>query len=292
VNADHDRDRALDQALKATLGRGADAPNTPACLDAETLAAWMDGGLDAPSVVMAEAHASHCARCQALIGTLARVTPAVTASGASPMRLWRWWLAPLAAGAAAVTLWMVVPTDRYSEPPAPVPPQTVPRSTAADGTSQLAREVAPAPPKELQKNAPSAGKAQPDPNKLADKPAERRDRTEPRALEEQGSAKAAAPAPMAPAAAAVIGQLRAQVALPDDVQITATASPSASITWFVGRAGVVLLTVDGKTVARLPFPETVDLTAITATDARTAIVTTADGRVFRTEDGGKTWRRP
>ena len=57
MNADHDRDRALDQALKAALGRRDDAPITPACLDAETLAAWMDGGLDAPSVAMAEAHA-------------------------------------------------------------------------------------------------------------------------------------------------------------------------------------------------------------------------------------------
>ena len=117
MNADHDRDRALDQALKAALGRGADAPITPACLDAETLAAWMDGGLDAQSVAMAEAHASSCARCQAMIGTLARVTPEVAATSASPVRLWRWWLAPLAAGAAAVTLWMVVPTERYTAPP-------------------------------------------------------------------------------------------------------------------------------------------------------------------------------
>ena len=103
----------------------------------------------------------------------------------------------------------------------------------------------------------------------ADKPAERRDRTEPKALEEQG-----------------------QIALPSGVQITATSSPSPNVTWFVGRGGVVLLTIDGRTVTRVPFPETTDLTAVTATDARTAVVTTSDGRIFRTDDGGQTWRRP
>ncbi|MDO8681461.1 MAG: hypothetical protein Q7R30_23335 [Acidobacteriota bacterium] len=312
MNAEHDRDRALDQALKATLGRGADAPITPACLDAETLAAWMDGGLDAQSVAMAEAHAANCARCQALIGTLARATPEVAANSASPVRLWRWWLAPLAAGAAAVTLWMVVPADRYSAPLQKKEIQVAPESPPAPARDA----VAPA-PADLKNAAPSAGKDQPVPGKLADSAAransatgtaafdeskrkaealmkadtaaERRDRAEPRALEEQGAAKAAAPAP--PAAAPAIGQLRAQVALPSGVQITSTSSPSPTTTWFVGRAGVVLLTIDGKTVTRLPFPETTDLTAITATDARVAVVTTIDGRIFRTDDGGKTWRR-
>lgn len=320
MNADHDRDRALDQALKAALGRGADAPITPACLDAETLAAWMDGGLDSQSVAMAEAHASNCGRCQAMIGTLARVTPAVTASGASPARLWRWWLAPLAAGAAAVTLWMVVPTDRYS-----APPQTSEIQIAPEPPPAPARDaVAPA-PERLQKNAPSAGKDQQDANKLADSAArvnsatgtaavdeskrkaealmkadaaaERRDRTEPKALQETVTVTTSQPTPPPPAAvpsaaAPALGQLGAQVALPPGVQITASASPSSTISWFVGRAGVVLLTVDGKTATRLPFPDTTDLTAVTATDARIAVVTTIDGRVFRTEDGGQTWRRP
>lgn len=324
MNTDHDRDRGLDQALKAVLGRAQDAPITPACLDAETLAAWMDGGLDVQSVAMAEAHASNCARCQALIGTLARATPEVAAKSASPVRLWRWWLAPLAAGAAAVTLWMVVPTDRYSAPlqekeiqqVAPEPPPALARDAAAPAPE------APAPDR-LQKNAAAAGKDQQDPNKpadraarantaagapafdeskrkaealmKADRPAERRDRAELQVLEEQ--AKAAAPAATPPAAAApsagarAVGQLRAQLALPSDVQITATASPSSTVSWFVGRAGAVLLTIDGRTVTRVPFPETTDLTAVTATDARIAVVTTIDGRRFRTDDGGKTWRQ-
>ncbi len=198
----------------------------------------MDGGLDAQSVAMAEAHASNCARCQALIGTLARATPEVAAKSASPVRLWRWWLAPLAAGAAAVTLWMVVPTDRYS---APIQPkeiqQAAPESPPAQARDAVAPAPAPAQPApaaaRLQKNAPSAGKDQQDANKLADsaarantaadtrgfdeskrkaealmktdKPAaERRDRAEPQALEEQAAATAA-PAPPAAAAAPSAG---------------------------------------------------------------------------------------
>jgi len=41
------------------------------------------------------------------------------------------------------------------------------------------------------------------------------------------------------------------------------------------------------------FPEVTDLSAIQATDARNASVSTADGRTFSTTDGGATWvRRP
>ena len=76
--------------------------------------------------------------------------------------------------------------------------------------------------------------------------------------------------------------------------LTALAAPSASVCWVVGRTGVVLLSTDGKTWRRLPFPETADLMAIQATDARSASVSTADARTFDTTDGGVTWvlRRP
>ncbi len=333
MNADHDRDRALDQALKAMLGRAHDAPITPACLDAETLAAWVDGGLDAQSVAMAEAHASNCARCQALIGTLARATPEVAAKSASPVRLWRWWLAPLAAGAAAVTLWMVVPSDRYA---APIQPKELQQAAAESPPAQARDAATPDAPAaaRLQETAPSAAKDQPDLSKLAKSTAransagakaaldeskrkadasmktempaaERRDRAELQVFEEQAARAAAAPpaappappsppspaAPQARADGPPLGQLRAQLGLPGDVQITATASPSSTVMWFVGRAGAVLLTVDGRTVTRVPFPEQVDLTAVTASDARIAVVTTIDGRIFRTGDGGKTWRQ-
>ena len=44
-------------------------------------------------------------------------------------------------------------------------------------------------------------------------------------------------------------------------------------------------------LAAAAFPEKVDLVAVQATDAKTATVTTSDGRRFSTTDGGATWSR-
>jgi hypothetical protein len=108
-------------------------------LDAETLAAWMDGGLDAPSTAAAEAHVSNCERCQAMVATFARTeapgTVPVAHGTKSPgtLSLWRWWLAPIAATAAAVTIWMVAP-----QPPADSVRQSAP--------AVAERKAEPAPP--------------------------------------------------------------------------------------------------------------------------------------------------
>lgn len=161
-----DRDRTLEQALTHELRANDAAPRSPldlrsngedGCLDAETLAAWEDGGLDAAIVARAEAHVSSCARCQAMVAASLRGTPAIgPADAEAPGRsLWRWWLAPLAASAAAVTLWMVVPEQRESaiapgRPSAPVaadtqapqtpPPQAAaPRAEAAESLPASAR---------------------------------------------------------------------------------------------------------------------------------------------------------
>ena len=74
--------------------------------------------------------------------------------------------------------------------------------------------------------------------------------------------------------------------------ITAGASPSPQVAWLIGRQGLVLLATDGTNFTRLPFPERVDLIAITATNARRATVTTTDGRTFITDDNGRNWRNP
>lgn len=74
------------------------------------------------------------------------------------------------------------------------------------------------------------------------------------------------------------------------VDLVAVSAPSGEVCWVVGRSGVVLVTADGARWRRVPFPESVDLQAVTATDARTARVTTMDGRVFRTADAGATWQ--
>ncbi|HZL96665.1 MAG TPA: YCF48-related protein, partial [Vicinamibacterales bacterium] len=69
------------------------------------------------------------------------------------------------------------------------------------------------------------------------------------------------------------------------------AAPSPTTCWIVGRGGVVLLTTDGQKWESLRFPDPTDLSAVRATDARTATVTTIDGREYSTTDGGNTWIR-
>jgi hypothetical protein len=76
---------------------------------------------------------------------------------------------------------------------------------------------------------------------------------------------------------------------PPATPLTAGFSPAASVCWLVGPAGAAYLTTDGLHFARLSFPEPADLVAVHAIDARTATVTTADGRTFVTTDAGTTW---
>ena len=72
--------------------------------------------------------------------------------------------------------------------------------------------------------------------------------------------------------------------------ITTGSSPSSSICWFVGRLGTVLLVTDGLALRAVEFPDTANLTAVQATDARNAVITADNGRRFLTDDGGRTWQ--
>jgi len=74
--------------------------------------------------------------------------------------------------------------------------------------------------------------------------------------------------------------------------IVAGSAPAGTVCWLVGRGGTVLVTTDGVRFVRVATPAVSDLGAIVATDARTAIVTAADGRRFRTVDQGATWQSP
>jgi photosystem II stability/assembly factor-like uncharacterized protein len=73
--------------------------------------------------------------------------------------------------------------------------------------------------------------------------------------------------------------------------LTGGSSPSPSVCWLIGPSGTVVLSTDGRSWRRRPFPESVDLRSISASDGDHATVTTADGRVFVTTDGGQGWTR-
>ncbi len=89
-------------------GRGTPDPRA-ACIDAETLAAWADGGLPRAEAAVVETHLADCDRCTAMLATFARTIPDVPV--AEP--LWkRWhlrWLVPVATAATVAALWVLVP---------------------------------------------------------------------------------------------------------------------------------------------------------------------------------------
>ena len=291
------------------------------CLDAETLAAWFDGSLSGAALEDVRSHVAGCARCQALVGAMGRTRAAIPAP--EPERSPRWWLAwavPAAAAATAVAVWVAVPrpanvavtpsssvslqkeevqppSTPAAAPPArtePAEPRPTRATPALQDRARAADAAAPAaPPAAANEAAPQA----------------------PGALQETITIQ---PAPAAPAAAAAekrdeaagqgaaTGQLQARAAFAPNPcgpswpapptntggQITAGSAPSADVCWIVGRAGTVLRSTDRQTWQRVTFPQPVDLSGVTATDARTATVVTGDGRTFSTADGGMTWKEP
>jgi anti-sigma factor RsiW len=106
----NDRDASVDRLIPRTLKGRADAVPDEACLDAETLAAWADGALDAREQARAEAHAADCARCQAMLAAMVRTAPPPSQAAAS---WWRFpalgWLVPLTVAAMALVIWVAVP---------------------------------------------------------------------------------------------------------------------------------------------------------------------------------------
>jgi len=305
-----DRDHILEQALKHEL-RAAGTSPAGACLDAETLGAWTDGGLDPSAMAAVGAHVSTCARCQAMVGTVVRTASILGTPGtigtSGTLSLWKWWLAPIAAGVTAATLWMVVPEQPQL---ATAPPQSSDAKAVQAPSAEPIPPSAPAKDKELVPEKSTDRLARN--NKFAatareDRPQEKRDeerKEEVAALQERAKLAdaaalpaAAAPPPPAAAARQAPAELAAlqknapKITAPPGIEVTHQSAPSDSVCWFVGRAGLVLLTTDaGATFTRVDLAEPLDIATVSATDARRAAVTTADGRRFRTDDGGSTWR--
>jgi hypothetical protein len=243
---------------------------------------------------------------------MARTEPIVVA-GKPPFRVPRWWL-PLGAAAAAVLIWMVVPQQQQiatAPPAAPVREQASPAAAPQEVAAPKAADAPRATVDALRDRAPAARVQDGNASKLTrnQQQAAGESRTavaeSPRAAAAADAARPTAPSAAAPAAPAPMRQAErfaapVEVVSPDASKrwrfadygsdVTGGAAVSSSICWLIGRAGLVMLTTNGTVFDHVDLPERVDVATITAADARSATVTTADGRRFQTDDGGRTWR--
>lgn len=320
MKQDEQMDRLLRQAAVPDTG-----PPAGACLEADTLAAWAEGSLMRWERDAAEAHAADCPRC---LAALAALTTALPAQAAVPWwTRWFGWrlLVPLTAGAAAVAIWVAVQSpDRSPFSPGTASREAVSRPAAE---SQLARgdeaDSAKAAPPVLQDEMRPAVPPSADPD-LADRLQRKRERTAAAPAAEAAPADTIAPLAAAPPPAARTRGLAESVVAPIEIRspdpavrwriagsaveqsrdggrtwqaqavptgepLTAGSSPSRTVCWLVGRAGTVLLFTQADGWRPLPFPEPADLTGVAADSGTTAAVTTANGRTYRTVDGGRNW---
>ncbi len=173
-------------------------------------------------------------------------------------------------------------------------------AAASEATSEgtLRRDAPAAPPQEAAKERvanDAVGNA---------RAGETRERDQDRKAEAPRQAAADAPAAAAPATAAAPAQAQEETRqraealsglarqAPQAPQAPAreAVSPDPLIRWrILPTRRLERSTNGGKSWEPVPFPQPIGLTAVRAPSANSAIVTAADGRQFRTEDGGKTW---
>jgi hypothetical protein len=295
-----DRDASIDRLLSRFVPP-AETPHASAeCLDAETLAAWVDGTLTASEAAMAEAHASSCARCQATLAALVRVVPATSVPEPWWRRRWVMGLVPLTAGAVALAIWIrlpepanpnlaivpevqtqpTAPIEARSEPSAPseFPPEP---STVRPASPSLERADAPrahAKQQQQQPPPPPAGFTLKDQEKKADALQKSGDK----AVDALGAAPRTAAANAAPLSESVAGQLRANA-----VEIT---SPEPASRWRIGAAGSIQRSVDGGATWEMAASgATQDLIAGAAPAPTVCWVVGRGGTVLLTTDG-RTWQ--
>jgi hypothetical protein len=269
------------------------------CLDAETLAAWMDGGLKGTALEEVHSHVAGCERCQMLLGAMGQTRAAVPATESQRVsRRWLAWAVPLTGAAAAIAIWIAIPeqrqppspssTARVAAPP-PVEAVPVPQQKSEAAQAPAARRAAPARPEAA---GASDNLSRQDPATLADSA--------------PPPASAPAAAPLAEQRGVFAGEVQQRTAVASrDVtafcgpapppaaagQLVASSAPSPDVCWVAGRNGLVMRSIDGRTWQRINFPEMSDLTAVTATDSTHASVSDAGGRTFTTTDGGLSWTR-
>jgi hypothetical protein len=259
---------------------------TKRCLDGETLAAWVDGGLSRSDATMAEAHVSSCPRCQEIAGLIVKTTPPTTV--APPW--WRAraaWLVPATVGVTAVGLWIVAPT---SPAPSPRPPAAIaPLEPMRDAAVPAAPAVAPP----VAERQPVPVPQQADQRKDL-KREKKSDDVQARATTAANAAAAPAEPPAAPPPAAASERLAARQGAREEsakAGAKAAVSPDGALHWRITDRGAVERSTDrGATWEAVNVGIAATFSTVQAPEPRVALVTTTDGRVFRTSDGGATWQ--
>lgn len=274
------------------------------CLDAETMAAWVDRALPAGDAAAVDAHVADCARCQAVLAVLAKTMPAV----AQPVPWWRrrWaigTLVPITAGALTFAVWIATPRQPASSlaVTSPTIPSAPPAAAPAAAESPRAQT-----PEQLDRveQAPTAAlrvrtgiASTPAPADARDEPA----RAKSDQLRREDAAPAASPAtPVAPAAsapAAAAGARQAVTARALESTLNKVAagvdvvSPDPSIRWRVGAAGSIQRSADaGATWVAQASGVAQDLTAGTSPQRGVCWVVGRAGTVLQSTDGNL-WRR-
>jgi len=276
-------------------------PGSPACLDAETLAAWVDGTLSDRELAQVEAHVADCARCQAIAAGVADMALDVardraaaparaghpTARGGWPLR----WLAPIAAAAAVALIWIALP-DRGSEPTGAA--TAVARLEQAD---ELAPEPAAANPTASQEGleSPTAPAESPNRDTNSDSAAPIGQMARAEVAVREAPAEAS-PVPAAPPAQAAAARRPSPAEAEAVDELRANANEGIA-----GRTGVVTYRPEDERqenfiiVARREpdLPEDARLARSAVADSadggQSAMWRVESGAVERSADGGNTW---
>ena len=300
--------------------RGSEAASVEACLDAETLAAWADGGLSSQTAAAVESHASSCSRCMAVLAAMERTAPATRPRHAwTPARLFRW-LVPLTAAATAIAIWVVVPerpiTSSISLPaensqarsarvdPTSAPP-SVPPQVPGIGSRSQTENLNPAPGARNQQPQAKADSQTKEDLQFRDEARRERATAEPvrapdtvaEALPAPPSAPQQAPASPAAATDSLAGASAQRFSLSREIVPSESISPTNQLSkWRVVNSRTIERSTDGgktwlKTVPP-PAPTTANsltILNVRAVDDVRAVARTSDGTEFYTVDGGLTW---
>lgn len=321
-------DDQLDRLIRGSLKAAAPGEVRADCLDAETLAAWTDGGLSETARARADVHLSSCPRCQAALAIIARTAD----PPAEPLPWWSariatWrWLVPITASAAAIAIYVAVQDRAPSRSPA-----VTPSATAAVDTPkpQLEKQAAsPAQERAAQAETDSDSKqARAEPEQAKPDAAAREEgfadgrqkaaanealpKSEAVPVTDQFAkvAEGAPPAAAAPAPAAapsVIGRVA-----PQSLEASADAarrvdetrdrtagaaiifSQNPAVRWSLGPAGALSLSTDsGTTWTPVPSGVTTDLTAGSSPSGSICWIVGRSGTVLLTTNGQQFVRLP